>query len=157
MDGPTLRVRIPLTDAQLNSLFAAAWPNHTDMTFGPIHERSLTWISAWRLEQLVGYVNVATDGGVHAFLINTTVHPSEQRQGLGRRLVRAAAHQRRGRWRQLAARRLRAALGLLLPHQRVHSNRSRSDATSIRPGRIDVVLRGAGWWVAASPCGADVG
>jgi GNAT superfamily N-acetyltransferase len=92
MDGPTLRVRIPLTDAQLNSLFAAAWPNHTDMTFGPIHERSLTWISAWRLEQLVGYVNVATDGGVHAFLINTTVHPSEQRQGLGRRLVRAAAH-----------------------------------------------------------------
>jgi len=78
MDRPTLRVRTPLTDAQLNTLFAAAWPNHTDMAFGPIHERSLTWISAWRGERLVGYVNVATDGGVHAFLLNTTVHPVEQ-------------------------------------------------------------------------------
>ena len=91
MDGPTLRVRTPLTDAQLNALFAAAWPDHDDMVFGPIHERSLTWISAWRGDQLVGYVNVATDGGVHAFLLNTTVHPSEQRQGLGGQLVRAAA------------------------------------------------------------------
>jgi ribosomal protein S18 acetylase RimI-like enzyme len=80
-----------LTDAQLNTLFAAAWPDHDDMTFGPIHERSLTWISAWRHEELVGYVNVATDGGVHAFLLDTTVHPTVQRHGLGRQLVRAAA------------------------------------------------------------------
>lgn len=49
------------------------------------------WISAWRHEELVGYVNVATDGGVHAFLLNTTVHPTVQRHGLGRQLVRAAA------------------------------------------------------------------
>jgi len=92
VDSVTLRVRTPLTDAQLNALFAASWPDHDDMAFGPIHERSLTWISAWRREELIGYVNVATDGGVHAFLLNTTVHPTEQRHGLGRQLVRAAAH-----------------------------------------------------------------
>jgi len=93
MSGPTLLVRTQLTDAQLNALFAAARPHHTDTSFGPIHERSLTWISAWRTDQLVGYVNVATDGGLHAFLLDTTVHPTEQRHGLGHRLVRAAAQQ----------------------------------------------------------------
>ncbi len=93
MSEPTLLVRTQLTDAQLNALFAAAWPHHTTRTFGPIHERSLTWISAWRTDQLVGYVNVATDGGLHAFLVDTTVHPTEQRHGLGQRLVRTAAQQ----------------------------------------------------------------
>jgi GNAT superfamily N-acetyltransferase len=92
-DEPTLRIRAPLTDDQLNALFAAAWPHHTDMAFEPIHVRSLSWISAWRADHLVGYVNVATDGGVHAFLLNTTVHPTEQRRGLGQRLVHAAARQ----------------------------------------------------------------
>lgn len=91
MPEPTLLVRTEVSDAQLNALFAAAWPEHTDRAFAPLHERSLTWISAWRGERLVGYVNVATDGGQHAFLLDTTVHPGEQRHGLGRRLVRAAA------------------------------------------------------------------
>jgi len=93
MPEPTLLVRTGLTDGQLNALFAAAWPDHTERAFAPLHERSLTWISAWRGGQLVGYVNVATDGGQHAFLLDTTVHPAEQRRGLGRRLVRAAADQ----------------------------------------------------------------
>ena len=91
MSELTLLVRAPLADAALNALFAAAWPHHTDRAFGPIHDRSLTWISAWRTDQLVGYVNVATDGGLHAFLLDTTVHPAEQRRGLGQRLVRTAA------------------------------------------------------------------
>ena len=76
MDGVMLGVRAPLTDAELNALFAAAWPDHTGTAFGPIHARSLTWVSARRGGRLVGYVNVATDGGVHAFLLDTTVHPA---------------------------------------------------------------------------------
>jgi len=93
MPDPTLHTRAPLTDSQLNALFTAAWPHHTDRPFAVVHERSLTWVSAWRADRLVGYVNVATDGGVHAFLLDTTVHPTEQRRGLGRRLVHAAARQ----------------------------------------------------------------
>ena len=88
-----LRVREALPDPVLNELFAAAWDNHRERAFGPVLERSLTWVSAWRGERLVGFVNVATDGGVHAFLLDTTVHPDEQRQGLGRRLVRTAAEE----------------------------------------------------------------
>ena len=83
-------VRAPLTDAQLNTLFAAAWPDHVDKAFGSVLDRSLTWVVAWRGEQLVGFVNVASDGGSHAFILDTTVHPIAQREGVGRRLVAAA-------------------------------------------------------------------
>jgi GNAT superfamily N-acetyltransferase len=93
MTGVALRVREALADAPLNELFAAAWDDHRDRAFGPVFARSLTWVSAWRGERLAGFVNVATDGGVHAFLLDTTVHPAEQRQGLGRRLVRLAAEE----------------------------------------------------------------
>jgi ribosomal protein S18 acetylase RimI-like enzyme len=36
-------------------------------------------------------VNVAWDGGDHAFLIDTKVRPDHQRQGIGTELVRIAA------------------------------------------------------------------
>jgi len=89
----TVTVRSPLTDEQLNALFAAAWAGHVTTAFGPLHDRSLTWVSGWRGDRLVGYVNVVGDGGRHAFLLDTTVHPDERRRGLGHRLVRAAAQQ----------------------------------------------------------------
>jgi ribosomal protein S18 acetylase RimI-like enzyme len=40
---------------------------------------------------LVGFVNVAWDGDIHAFLLDPTVHPSAQRRGIGQSLVKAAA------------------------------------------------------------------
>lgn len=45
---------------------------------------SLGWVTA-RTEagELVGFVNVAWDGGDHAFLIDTKTRPTHQRQGLG--------------------------------------------------------------------------
>lgn len=36
-------------------------------------------------------MNVAWDGGDHAFLIDTKVHPDHQRRGIGTELVRIAA------------------------------------------------------------------
>jgi GNAT superfamily N-acetyltransferase len=95
MNDVMFAVRAPLTDAQLNTLFAAAWPGHTDKRFGPMLGRSLTWVAAWQGEQLVGFVNVATDGAAHAFVLDTTVHPDVQRQGVGRGLVVAAVEQAR--------------------------------------------------------------
>lgn len=45
---------------------------------------------------LVGFVNVAWDGGVHGFILDTTVHPRLRRRGIGRGLVlRAVAEARR--------------------------------------------------------------
>ena len=56
-----------------------------------IRPHSLGWVSA-RLEDgmLVGFVNVAWDGGDHAFLIDTKVRPDHQRRGIGTELVRTA-------------------------------------------------------------------
>jgi GNAT superfamily N-acetyltransferase len=95
IDGVVLKDRQPLTDAELNALFAAAWPDHRRVRFEPVLQCSLTWIVARSGDRLIGFVNVATDGGIHAFLLDTTVHPDWQRQGIGRRLVVAAAEQAR--------------------------------------------------------------
>lgn len=90
-----------LGDEALNALFLAAWPAAEPAAFGPILSRSLCWVAAHVDEQLVGFVNVAWDGGVHGFLLDPTVHPDYQRRGIGVALVREATReaQRRGlRW-----------------------------------------------------------
>ncbi len=63
-----------------------------------LEQHSLTWICAYRRERLVGFVNIAWDGGVHAFLLDTAVALGLRRRGIGTRLVREAitAVQRHG-------------------------------------------------------------
>jgi ribosomal protein S18 acetylase RimI-like enzyme len=57
-----------------------------------IRPHSLGWVTARTADgTLVGFVNVAWDGGDHAFLIDTKTRGSYQRQGIGARLVRLAA------------------------------------------------------------------
>jgi GNAT superfamily N-acetyltransferase len=96
-DGEVLLVCPELTDVELNELFGVSWPNHRPTSFAPVLSRSLAWIAARRAGRLVGFVNVVGDGSVHAFVLDTTVHPDERRRGLGVRLVRAAAEQARAR------------------------------------------------------------
>jgi ribosomal protein S18 acetylase RimI-like enzyme len=61
-----------------------------------IRAHSLGWMSA-RDEDglLVGFVNVAWDGGDHAFLMDTKTRGSHQRRGIGSQLVSNAAVQTR--------------------------------------------------------------
>ena len=57
-----------------------------------IRSHSLGWVVAREPgSTLVGFVNVAWDGGDHAFLIDTKVRPDHQRRGIGTELVRIAA------------------------------------------------------------------
>jgi GNAT superfamily N-acetyltransferase len=85
------RVNPPVTDDELNELFSSSWPSHTQSAFGPVLSRSLVYVCAYHAERLVGFVNLAWDGGAHAFLLDITVHPEQQRRGIGQRLVRRAA------------------------------------------------------------------
>jgi GNAT superfamily N-acetyltransferase len=49
-----------------------------------VRPHSLGWVTArTAADELVGFVNVAWDGGDHAFLIDTKTRPTHQRQGLG--------------------------------------------------------------------------
>src|SRR5690349_11700626 len=57
-----------------------------------IRPHSLGWVTARPDDgSLVGFVNVAWDGGDHAFLLDTKVRPDFQRRGIGTTLVRIAA------------------------------------------------------------------
>jgi ribosomal protein S18 acetylase RimI-like enzyme len=57
-----------------------------------IRPHSLGWVTARNGDGvLIGFVNVAWDGGDHAFLIDTKVSLDHQRRGIGTELVRLAA------------------------------------------------------------------
>ncbi|OLE51983.1 MAG: GNAT family N-acetyltransferase [Acidobacteria bacterium 13_1_20CM_3_53_8] len=84
------RVSPPLTNDDLNALMTAAWDDHTWQDFQPVLSRSLAFVCAYHEEQLVGFVNLAWDGGEHSFILDTLVHPEFRRRGIGRELVRRA-------------------------------------------------------------------
>jgi GNAT superfamily N-acetyltransferase len=58
-------------------------------------------VGAYDGESIVGFVNVAWDGGVHAFILDTCVHPNFRRRHVATRLVNLAeqlARQRGANW-----------------------------------------------------------
>jgi GNAT superfamily N-acetyltransferase len=57
---------------------------------GQVERHSLGWVTAHRAEELIGWVNVAWDGGGHAFILDTLVARSFRRQGIATRLVAVA-------------------------------------------------------------------
>jgi ribosomal protein S18 acetylase RimI-like enzyme len=80
-----------LSNEELNALFESAWRSHGWRDFQPVLRRSLAYIGAFMGARLVGFVNVAWDGGLHGFILDTTVHPEVQRRGIGLGLMREAA------------------------------------------------------------------
>src|SRR4051794_34679449 len=79
--------------ADLQTL-GAMW---SEAEIAKVYQHSLTHACAHREGRLVGYVNVAWDGGVHAFLLDPTVHPDFRHRGIGTTLVRAMVDHVRGR------------------------------------------------------------
>ena len=75
---------------EYNRLRLRAWGRETGFDLQPVLARSLGWITAHAAGRLVGFVNVAWDGGGHMFLLDTTVEPDYQRRGIGTELVRQA-------------------------------------------------------------------
>jgi GNAT superfamily N-acetyltransferase len=55
-----------------------------------VEQHSLGWVCAHLGQRLVGFVNVAWDGGAHAFILDTVVAPEVRGQGVGTSLVSAA-------------------------------------------------------------------
>jgi GNAT superfamily N-acetyltransferase len=95
-DDVDLDWRGPVTDAEIVELTESHGGNPEPGWWDRIRGHSLGWVTARSGEgQLVGFVNVAWDGGGHAFLIDTKTRPSHQRQGLGTAVVRRAVEEAR--------------------------------------------------------------
>jgi hypothetical protein len=78
---------------ELHSLFVDAWgraPRERD-TVSRLEANSLGWVTARdEVGALLGFVNVAWDGSLHAFLLDTTVATASQREGVGAAIVGVA-------------------------------------------------------------------
>lgn len=93
-DNVTYRWRGPLTDEEMVELVEAHGGNAEVGWWSRIRRRSFGWVTA-RAEdgRLIGFVNVVSDGGDHAFLIDTKTHGQHQRKGIGTMIVRVATEQ----------------------------------------------------------------
>ena len=87
------RWRGPVTDAEMVALVEAHGGQAVPGWWEQVRPCSLGWVTARRQDGggLVGFVNVAWDGGDHAFLLDTKVASDHQRQGVGAALVGHAA------------------------------------------------------------------
>jgi predicted N-acetyltransferase YhbS len=73
----------------LNRLHSEAFQHRLlgDDWWAQVNQHSLGWVCANQGDSLVGFVNVAWDGGVHAFILDTAVTAGVQRQGIGAELI----------------------------------------------------------------------
>jgi GNAT superfamily N-acetyltransferase len=85
------RLSPPVSNDELDRLYLASWPNHRPpYDFGPELRHALVYVCAYHEDELVGFVRLAWDGAIHAFLLEPTVLPAFRRRGVGRALVEAA-------------------------------------------------------------------
>ncbi len=102
--APRTQWRGPIGSGELRALFEDAWGQafDEDDVVRRLQAHSLGWVTGRDDEgRLVGFVNVAWDGALHAFLLDTSVASGARRARLGTRLVDAAVEGARGagcRW-----------------------------------------------------------
>lgn len=84
-------------NAELNALHAEGFghpPLAVDWS-ARVNRHSLGWVCARDTDHLAGFVNVAWDGGIHAFILETVTAPRLRRQGLGTGLIACAVEHSR--------------------------------------------------------------
>jgi ribosomal protein S18 acetylase RimI-like enzyme len=96
----TYEWRGDVESAEVNALHAEAFDHDVfgDDEWdwkGQLDRHSLGWICAREGRDLVGFVNVAWDGVVHAFVLDTMVATAARRRGIGTELVALAATEAR--------------------------------------------------------------
>ena len=95
--GVDIRVRFAVVDDVVGGLHARAFGG--DGRGGGWRQRlerhALSWVGAFDDDRLIGFVQVAWDGGAHAFVLDTAVDPDWQGRGVGAAIVTAAVDEAR--------------------------------------------------------------
>ncbi len=86
----TYLINPPLENTVLNELFSSAWGNPNNVDFQAQLEAAMCYICAFDDSRLIGFVKLISDAGVHAFLLDTSVHAEYKRCGIGQELVARA-------------------------------------------------------------------
>jgi ribosomal protein S18 acetylase RimI-like enzyme len=84
-------------NAEVNALHAEGFGHRVlaDDWKAQVERHSLGWVCARDGGELIGFVNVAWDGGIHAFILDTLVARRAGRQRIGTRMVALAAEESR--------------------------------------------------------------
>src|SRR5439155_1752198 len=89
--------RAPVTDDEMVALVRSHGGRAVPGWWDRIRQHSLGWVTARARDgTVVGFVNVAWDGGDHAFLLDPKTRGAFQRKGIGTRLVELAARHAKG-------------------------------------------------------------
>ena len=85
--------RGPFGNDEVNILHAEGFGHRVldDDWVAQVERHSLGWVTARDGGTLVGFLNVAWDGAVHAFILDTLTASTHARQGIGSQLVAVAA------------------------------------------------------------------
>jgi GrpB-like predicted nucleotidyltransferase (UPF0157 family)/GNAT superfamily N-acetyltransferase len=95
-DGVSYRWRAPIEPGRIDVFVGIAFDGTPrDGWWRRARPRSLGWVTAHADDELVGFVNVISDGGVHAFVLDTAVAENVRRQSIGEHLVEIAAEHAR--------------------------------------------------------------
>jgi GNAT superfamily N-acetyltransferase len=89
--------RGPFENSEVNLLHAECFEHKLfeDDWWTQVNRFSLGWVCLRRSTKLIGFVNVAWDGGVHAFVLDTMIATAFRRQGLAADLIKEATKRAR--------------------------------------------------------------
>jgi len=82
---------------ELTALWQTVWGCAAPSDFSVIFLRSIGHVGAYAQGTLVGFVNVAWDGGEHASIFDVGVHPDHRRRGVATAMVHEATRLARER------------------------------------------------------------
>jgi GNAT superfamily N-acetyltransferase len=84
-------------NAEVNALHAEGFSHRVleDDWKAQVEGHSLGWVCVRDGGALIGFVNVAWDGGIHAFILDTLVARDARRRGVGTRMVASAVEESR--------------------------------------------------------------
>ena len=82
-------------NTEINALHAECFEHRffDDDWWSQVNKHSFGWVCIRRSDRLVGFVNVAWDGGLHAFILDTMVAPEFRHQRIAQALIQTAVEQ----------------------------------------------------------------